>query len=102
MDTSESSSSLFAWQPVPRVPLVPPLTAPSGYKDRSFPGTTEEYYATLANSTTVYVGNMSFFTTEEQVHALFGFCGEIKRVVMGLNKEGKTPCGFCFVELVFH
>jgi len=43
---------------------------------------------------------MSFFTTEEQVYTLFSFCGEIKRIIMGLNKQEKTPCGFCFVEYV--
>ena len=52
----------------------------------------------LCNSTTLYVGNMSFYTTEEQIYELFGKCGEVKRVVMGLDKFKRTPCGFCFVE----
>ena len=30
---------------------------------------------------------------------LFSKCGEIKRVIMGLDRNKKTPCGFCFVEL---
>jgi hypothetical protein len=25
-------------------------------------------------------------------------CGEVKRIVMGLDKFKRTPCGFCFVE----
>ena len=25
-------------------------------------------------------------------------CGEVKRVIMGLDRMKKTPCGFCFVE----
>ena len=29
-------------------------------------------------------------------------CGEIKRLVMGLNRNDKTPCGFCFVEYYTH
>jgi nuclear cap-binding protein subunit 2 len=29
---------------------------------------------------------------------MFSSCGEIKRIIMGLNKQTKTPCGFCFVE----
>ena len=41
---------------------------------------------------------MSFYTTEEQIYELFGMCGEVKRVVMGLDKFKRTPCGFCFVE----
>jgi len=29
-------------------------------------------------------------------------CGEIKRIVMGLDRFQKTPCGFCFVEYYTH
>lgn len=56
----------------------------------------------LANATTLYVGNLSFFTTEEQVYELFSKCGEIKRLIMGLDRFNKTPCGFCFVEYFTH
>eukprot|EP00434_Breviolum_minutum_P029088 symbB.v1.2.025728.t1/scaffold2516.1/size77141/3 len=51
---------------------------------------------------TVYVGNMAFCTREEQVYALFSKCGNIKRVIMGLNRRDKYPCGFCFVEYYTH
>ncbi|CAL1140539.1 unnamed protein product [Cladocopium goreaui] len=51
---------------------------------------------------TVYVGNMAFCTREEQVYALFSKCGDIKRVIMGLNRRDKYPCGFCFVEYYTH
>jgi RNA recognition motif-containing protein len=62
----------------------------------------------------------SFYTTEEQIHELFSKyepqslnttplyltilnrCGEIKRLVMGLDRFQKTPCGFCFVEYYNH
>jgi nuclear cap-binding protein subunit 2 len=56
----------------------------------------------LADATTLYVGNLSFYTTEEQVYELFSKCGEIKRLVMGLDRFHKTPCGFCFVEYFTH
>ncbi|KAI1096505.1 RNA-binding domain-containing protein [Rostrohypoxylon terebratum] len=56
----------------------------------------------LKNATTLYVGNLSFYTTEEQVYELFSKCGEIKRLVMGLDRFSKTPCGFCFVEYYTH
>ena len=52
----------------------------------------------LRNSRTLYVGNLSYYTTEEQIHELFSKCGAVKRIVMGLDKFKKTPCGFCFVE----
>ena len=61
----------------------------------------------------------SFYTTEEQIHELFSKyvllcqqhlglsnahcrCGEIKRLVMGVDRFQKTPCGFCFVEYYTH
>lgn len=44
----------------------------------------------------------SFYTTEEQVYELFTKCGEIKRLIMGLDRFNKTPCGFCFVEYYTH
>ncbi|KAI2630891.1 RNA-binding domain-containing protein [Hypoxylon sp. NC1633] len=56
----------------------------------------------LRNATTLYVGNLSFYTTEEQVYELFSKCGEIKRLIMGLDRINKTPCGFCFVEYYTH
>lgn len=56
----------------------------------------------LQDATTLYVGNLSFYTTEEQIHELFSKCGEIKRLVMGLDRFNKTPCGFCFVEYYNH
>ncbi|KAL4917218.1 small subunit of nuclear cap-binding protein complex [Aspergillus aurantiobrunneus] len=56
----------------------------------------------LRDATTLYVGNLSFYTTEEQIHELFSKCGEIKRLVMGLDRYHKTPCGFCFVEYYTH
>lgn len=58
----------------------------------------EEYQGKLSNSCTLYVGNLSFYTSEEQLYELFSMCGEVKRVVMGLDRIRKTPCGFCFVE----
>ncbi|GMM33058.1 nuclear cap-binding protein subunit [Saccharomycopsis crataegensis] len=48
-------------------------------------------------SSTVYVGGLSIYTTEEQIHELFKKCGEIERVIMGLDRFNRTPCGFCFV-----
>lgn len=74
-------------------------------------------------STTLYVGNLSFYTTEEQIYELFSKCGDVSRVIVGLgninynlqisfekkdfysylfsnvlDRIRKTPCGFCFVE----
>ena len=52
----------------------------------------------LKNSSTLYIGNLSYNTTEFQLYQLFSFCGKIKRVIMGLNRFTKSPCGFAFIE----
>ncbi|GAA95101.1 uncharacterized protein L969DRAFT_64917 [Mixia osmundae IAM 14324] len=78
--------------------VCPQLDSTSGYKDRQSILSYEDQQAKLASSTTLYVGNMSFFTTEEQIYELFSRTGSIKRIIMGLDRMNKTPCGFCFVE----
>ena len=70
----------------------------SGYRDQQYKGGRRELEQLLSASTTLYVGNLSFFTTEEQIHELFSRAGDVKRIVMGLDKHKRTPCGFCFVE----
>lgn len=54
----------------------------------------------LLTSCCLYVGNLSYFSTEQQVYELFMRCGNVNRVIMGLNKQTKKQCGFCFVEYV--
>ena len=46
----------------------------------------------------MYVGNLSFFSDEAELMEFFAKCGQVVNFVMGLNRENKTPCGFCFVE----
>ncbi|XP_027132398.1 nuclear cap-binding protein subunit 2 [Larimichthys crocea] len=68
--------------------------------DRTYirPGNRYEQEKLLKQSHTLYVGNLSFYTTEEQVHELFSKSGDVKRIIIGLDKVKKTACGFCFVE----
>ncbi|KAI5450724.1 nuclear cap binding complex subunit [Naganishia albida] len=88
--------------------VVERLDHPSSYKDHHARESREEREARLANSTTLYVGNLSFYTTEAQIYELFSQCadptegGGIKRIIMGLDRNTKTPCGFAFVEYYLH
>jgi len=90
-----------------RITTVQNLDAPSSYFEKrenkrqraAEPAPKED---PLKEASTLYVGNLSFYTTEEQIHELFSKCGEIKRLVMGLDRFNKTPCGFCFVEYYTH
>lgn len=61
-------------------------------------GTEDDFIRQINESCTLYVGNVSFYTSEEQIHTLFSKCGQIKRTIMGLDRNQKTPCGFFFVE----
>ena len=51
------------------------------YTDRKFMGGKEGWQDALETSNTLYIGNLSFYTTEEQLYELFSRCGELKRVV---------------------
>ncbi|KAK8765274.1 hypothetical protein V5799_032110 [Amblyomma americanum] len=70
----------------------------SAYRDQHFRGSRAEQERLLRTSSTLYIGNMSFYTSEEQIYELFSKCGDVKKVIMGLDRFHKTPCGFCFVE----
>jgi len=78
------------------------LKLSSTYIDKKMNLSEEEYRKKLMYSTTLYIGNLSCYTKEEQVWELFGKCGIIKQIILGLDKFKKTPCGFCFVEYFNH
>lgn len=72
------------------------------YIDKKFKGTVEDFENGLSKSNLVYIGRLNTTTTEEQIHNLFKSCGDVKNMIMGLNKFTKEPCGFCFVEYYNH
>lgn len=78
------------------------LAPSTQYWDKKSGLSREQYVQKMNATVTVYVGNLSFYTTEEQIHELFNKVGEVVRVVMGLNRVKRTPCGFCFVEFISH
>ncbi|CED82950.1 rna-binding domain-containing protein [Phaffia rhodozyma] len=88
--------------------VVQPLDKPSTYRDSQSHLDRQRAKSLLDESTTLYVGNLSFFTTEQQIYELFSRCtdplegGGLKRIIMGLDRMNKTPCGFCFVEYYTH
>ena len=56
----------------------------------------------LNKSRTLWIGNLSFYTTEAQLDCMFGTVGRITNLVMGLNNKDRTPCGFAFIEYETH
>ena len=47
----------------------------------------------------LYVGNLSYNVTEEQLRELFGQAGTIKEVAMIMDRDTQRPKGFGFVEM---
>jgi cleavage stimulation factor subunit 2 len=46
----------------------------------------------------VFVGNVTFNTTEEQLQEIFSYVGPIKNVRILQDKESGRPKGFAFIE----
>ncbi|WWD03130.1 hypothetical protein V865_001177 [Kwoniella europaea PYCC6329] len=75
--------------------VVTCLDQPSSYRDNRSEIDRETERRLLAQSSTLYVGNLSFYTTEAQMYELFSTCarpdegGGIKRIIMGLDRHQK-------------
>ena len=49
--------------------------------------------------TKLYVGNLSYSVTEEQLRQLFSQAGEIEEVALIMDRDTRQPKGFGFVEM---
>ncbi len=49
---------------------------------------------------TLYIGNLSYDATEEHLREVFEKYGEIRRIVLPVDRETGKRRGFAFVELV--
>lgn len=47
----------------------------------------------------IYVGNLSYQVTQEDITAVFAEYGTVKRVQIPTDRETGRPRGFCFVEM---
>ena len=47
----------------------------------------------------LYVGNLSFSTTEETLHAEFGTHGQVEEVALITDRDTGRPRGFAFVTM---
>lgn len=100
--------------------IVASLDQPSNYKDSQTRVDRQKQNDLLSKSTTLYVGglpqlfftlqvkqccvqigNLSFYTTEEQIYELFSKCaspddgGGIKRIIMGLDRNTRYVLAGC-------
>lgn len=49
---------------------------------------------------TIYIGNLSYRATEEDLRAVFAEYGEVKRVVLPTDRDTGKMRGFAFVEMI--
>lgn len=47
----------------------------------------------------LYVGNLSYSTTQATLEAAFAACGEVREVAMPTDRETGQPRGFAFVTM---
>lgn len=90
-------------KPLPRAPelLFANSTEESKlYWDRSHYSSPESQLKALAESSTLYIGNLAFSTRSHNVLSHFSQIGPVRKVVMGMDRYQHTPCGFGFVEYV--
>ncbi len=78
--------------------LYQSLSSMTDYIDKKQKLSKEEYLQKIRESTTVYVGNLSMYTPEENIYELFSMCGTVLNIQMGINRKQGTPIGFCFVQ----
>jgi nuclear cap-binding protein subunit 2 len=81
------------------------------YWDRSHFSSPADQMKALQFSSTVYVGNLSFTIKTHLIHQHFtsllsssssngtSYYPIVKRIILGIDRYQKKPCGFCFVEL---
>ncbi len=48
----------------------------------------------------IYIGNLSFDTTEDQLHQAFEGFGEVSTVKVITDRDSGQPRGFAFVEML--
>jgi RNA recognition motif-containing protein len=53
----------------------------------------------LEKAVTIYVGNLSFQATEEDLREVFADYGEVKRISLPVDRETGRKRGFAFVEM---
>jgi cold-inducible RNA-binding protein len=49
--------------------------------------------------TNIFVGNLSYQTTQDELHAAFAYYGNVERVSVVTDRDTGQPRGFAFVEM---
>ena len=49
--------------------------------------------------TNIFVGNLSYQTTQDELHSAFAYYGSVERVSVVTDRDTGQPRGFAFVEM---
>ncbi len=61
--------------------------------------TADEAYETITMNSKIYVGNLSFKTTENELRETFGQFGAVTDIYVATDRETGRPRGFAFVTM---
>lgn len=76
------------------------MSAGTGYVDPNvYAGYTQQASEQTARGVAIYVGNLPFDTTEDEIRQMFGTYGDVARVALPLDRETQRPRGFGFVHM---
>lgn len=97
--TTDSDAPKWILPPPPKAPLLSSFASQEKklYWDRSYYDSPAKQMQALRESSTLYVGNLAFTTRTKHIWSHFSLLGPVQRIHMGLDRNKKTPCGFCFV-----
>ena len=74
------------------------ISKPDGGNGLAADGGSTEYHHIMSNSK-LYVGNLSFKTTEDELRSHFGQFGTVTDVYVAMDKMTGRPRGFAFVTM---
>lgn len=78
--------------------VASPATPPPAAASPAAPAVTAEQAEIDARS--IYVGNVDYSTTPQELQLLFGSCGAVNRITIPCDRYTGSPKGFAYIEFV--
>lgn len=77
---------------------APAVAAPAADATVAGPASDQDAAISESDARSVYVGNVDYGATVEELGVLFGDCGTINRVTIMTNKQTGQPKGYAYIE----
>src|SRR5204863_5604290 len=78
---------------------IPPRLQSDGRRTASSPALSRSRESSGSMGNRLYVGNLSFSTTQQTIETAFAAAGEVREVAMPTDRETGQPRGFAFVTM---